>query len=380
MKSAIVLSGQTAALGVVRSLGIMDVPVVLAHYDKQAFAHRSRFVKSSLLIPHPEKCEEEFIAFLLSIGENYHGSVLIPASDESLVAVSRQKEILKGHFQVACTEWEVTRNFIDKQFTYALAERCGIPAPLTLVPHTLSDARCGARELGFPCLVKPCQGHLFSVRFGRKMVRVDSLRQLEESFKEATDAGLEVMLQEIIPGDDSEVVNYNAYVWDDKFLSEFTAIHLRNAPPWFGSTRVGLSRRIPEVIKPGRRLLLELGFSGYACTEFKRDPRDGVYKLMEVNGRHNLSTLLAVQCGINFPWLHYRHLSEGIVPAPAGFCEEVYWIDMIRDLGATLAFLTRERHSPANYLRPYLKPHVFATLDFTDLWPFLMRLVSYARR
>jgi predicted ATP-grasp superfamily ATP-dependent carboligase len=127
-------------------------------------------------------------------------------------------------------------------------------------------------------------------------------------------------------------------------------------------------------------MLLELGFSGYACTEFKRDPRDGVYKLMEVNGRHNLSTLLAVRCGINFPWLHYRHLSEGIVPQASEFREEVYWIDLVRDVGYTGMYMTRERHPLIDYLRPYLKPHVFAILDRSDPMPFFRKVVLLAHR
>jgi predicted ATP-grasp superfamily ATP-dependent carboligase len=210
------------------------------------------------------------------------------------------------------------------------------------------------------------------------MVRAESLEQLEEAYTMATEAGLEVMLQEIIPGDDIEVVNYNSYVCEGKTLVEFTAVHVRNAPPWFGSPRVAVSRRVPEVIEPGRHLLRELGFSGYSCTEFKRDPRDSTYKLMEINGRHNLSTLLAVRCGINFPWLHYQHLSEGIAPQTSGFREEVYWIDLIRDLGYTGIYLTREHQSLSNYLRPYLQPHVFAIFDRTDPGPFLQRLGSLA--
>ena len=376
MRPAIVLSGHTASLGVVRSLATMGVPVVLVHYGDHDFAARSRFVNVSLRAPHPDLSEEEFINFLLGCSARFPGAVLIPATDESLVAVSRHKELLEPHYRVACTDWEVTRRIIDKQFTYVLAENCGVPAPKTLVPRSLEEVRAGAREIGLPCLVKPCQGHLYTERFGRKMVRADSLRQLEEAFNAATGVGLEVMLQELIPGDDINVVNYNSYVWEGKVLTEFTAVHVRNGPPWFGSPRVVVSRKVPEVIEPGRQILRDLGFSGYACTEFKRDPRDGVYKLMEVNGRHNLSTSLAVRCGINFPWLHYQHLSEGILPHASGFLEEVYWIDIVRDVGYTGMYLIREHQSLADYLRPYLKTHVFAIFDRSDLGPFLRRVTS----
>ena len=377
MRPAIVLSGYTAALGVVRSLAAMGIPVVLVYYGDFDFAGRSRLVSASYLAPHPEQSEKEFIDFLLSLGPRYPGAVLFPALDDCLVAVSRHKALLEQHFRVACTDWEVTQRFIDKQVTYALAERCGVPAPRTVTPGTLQEALSGATEIGLPCLVKPCQSHLFTVRFGRKMVRAETPGEVEEVFKESTDAGLKVMLQELIPGDDTDVVNYNAYVWEGRVLAEFTAPHVRNGPPSFGQPRVVVSRRVPGVIEPGRRMLEALGFSGYACTEFKRDPRDGRYKVLDVNGRHNLSTMLAVRCGINFPWLHYRHLSDGIEPQPAEYREGVYWIDLVRDIGFTARYLTREHHSLATYLRPYLSPHVFAIFDRTDMKPFMRRILSH---
>jgi D-aspartate ligase len=376
MKIAIILGGHTMALGVVRSLGMMGVPVVLVHYSDHDFAYHSRYVKVSLRAPHPESSEKEFINFLCECGSRFPGAVLFPVSDESLAAVSRNKKLLDQHFLVACTDWEISQRFIDKQFTYKLAEKCGVPAPRTMVPHSLEEIRSASKEFGFPCLIKPCQSHLFFDYFGRKMFRIESLERLEEVFSKTKDAGLEVMIQEIIPGDDINVINYNSYLWEGEFLTEFTAVHIRNGPPWTGPPRVVVSRNVPEVIEPGRRILREMGFSGYSCIEFKRDSRDGLYKVLDVNGRHNLSTLLAVHCGINFPWQHYCHLSEGTPPQASDFRKEVYWIDLIRDVGYTGIYLFRERQSLIDYLRPYFKPHVFAIFDLKDLGPFFKRVGS----
>jgi D-aspartate ligase len=380
MTPAIVLSGYTAALGVARSLATMGVPVVLVCYGDHDFAGRSRLIQECLRAPHPEKEENEFVQFLVECGIRYPGAVLFPALDDSLIAVSRHKARLQQYFRIACTDWDVTQQYIDKQATYALAERCGVPAPRTVNPSTIEEARSAAREIGLPCLVKPCQSHLFTVRFGRKMVRAETLRHVEVAYTEAAGAGLKVMLQEAIPGDDSAVVNYNSYISRGSALVEFTAPHVRNGPPSFGQPRVVVSRKVPEVIEPGRRMLQALGFEGYACTEFKRDPRDGKYKVLDVNGRHNLSTLLAVRCGINFPWLHYQHLSEGIQPQPMEFREGVYWIDLVRDIGFSALYLVRERHSPIAYVRPYLNPHVFAIWDRKDVSPFLRRVLSYRKK
>lgn len=367
-------------LGVIRALGMMDVPVVAVYYDRHKdMGYVSKYVKHKIYAPHPERAEDEFLELLVECASRFGGGLLIPVSDETLVTVARHRDLLARHYVVACTEWDITRRFIDKKHTYALADAVGVAAPKTLVPQSLDDVERYGKTIEYPCLVKPCQSHLFFAHFGRKMVPVGNLEQMLAIYQQAVEAGLEVMLEEIIPGEDTHVVNYNSYFWDGQPLVEFTAQHVRKAPPEFGSPCVAVSKRIPEVIEPGRRILRAMGFYGYSCTEFKKDPRDGVYKLMEINGRHNLSTLLAVHCGINFPWLHYRHLIDGIVPKQTRFREDFFWIDIERDLPLIPQRIFKQKESISQILLPYLNPHVFAVYDSQDLKPIIKRYADFSR-
>jgi predicted ATP-grasp superfamily ATP-dependent carboligase len=136
---------------------------------------------------------------------------------------------------------------------------------------------------------------------------------------------------------------------------------------------------------PANRFLRALGYDGFSCIEFKKDSRDGRYRLMEINARLNLSTPLSVLAGVNFPYLLYRHVLVGEKPPPiAGFREEVYWVDPGKDLAESLRSYWRERFSLPEYLRPYLKPHVLTIPSMTDPGPFLKRsydlVVESARR
>jgi predicted ATP-grasp superfamily ATP-dependent carboligase len=319
MKPAIVLNGHTMALGVARSLGSMGVPVIMLHYDERDMGHVSKYIKESIITPHPEREESQFIDLLMESSDRFRGGVLFPVSDETVVAVARHRDRLNCHFIIACPEWNVVSQYIDKKYTYALAEASGVPAPKTIIPQSMDEVKSYSQSVDYPCLIKPSQGHLFYEHFKRKMYPVDNADQMISVYQQSEAAGLEVMLQEIIPGDDIDVVNYNSYFEGGNPLVEFTAEHIRNAPPKWGSPRVAHSKSIPEVIEPGRMILQAMDFNGFACTEFKKDARDGVYKLMEVNGRHNLSTLLAVRCGINFPYIQYRHLVENVLPAEHSF-------------------------------------------------------------
>ncbi len=379
MKPAIVLATHTMGLAVIRSLGMMGVPVVAVYYDRfKDMGYVSKYATYTIYAPHPEREEGKFLDLLMEQASRFGGGFLLPVSDETLVTVSRNRDLLTRYYIVACAEWDITRRLIDKKYSYALAESIGVAVPKTLIPQSLEDVEHYGETIEYPCLVKPCQSHLFFAHFGRKMIPVDNLQQMVSVYQQAMDAGMDVMLQEIIPGDDTHVVNYNSYFWGGQPLVEFTAQHLRKAPPEFGSPCIAMSRQIPEVIEPGRKILQALGFYGYSCTEFKLDPRDGVYKLMEVNGRHNLSTLLAVNCGINFPWLHYRHLVEGTVPEQTKFREELYWVDVERDLPYIFRRIFYQKESLLQIFEPYIHPHISAVYDAHDIKPFIKRYVDFS--
>lgn len=302
----------------------------------------------------------------------------MPADDETLQTVSKHRDLLGKRYIVACPDWQTTEVFLDKENTYALAERMGIPAPRTLVPGSVREMREFAEAVGYPCLVKPCQSHRYFEIFGRKMTKVENDWQMLLEYHRARKAGIMVMLQEYIPGKETNGANYNSYFWEGQALVEFTAQKVRYAPSEFGVPRVVVSRTIPEVVKYGRRLLKGLGYCGFSCTEFKRDSRDGRYKLMEVNGRHNRSGTLAVRCGVNFPWIEYSHLTHGEFQAPGDPLDGVYWIDEISDVVNSIRHYRQERHPLKHYLRPYRDRHVFAVFDAGDMKPFLKRCLDLA--
>ncbi|MBE0575882.1 MAG: hypothetical protein IH613_08285 [Desulfuromonadales bacterium] len=378
MTAAIVLSAQTTALGIVRALGVMGVPVVVVHYDWRDIAQHSRYVVEKVSATHPEVDEEAFVATILKLSDRWKDAVLFPASDETLLIAARHKDLLNRHFQVACPDYALVLQVIDKRKTCLLAAAAGVPVPQTLLPTSVAELKEFGCMIGFPCLLKPAQSHLFFGHFRRKMFIADNQGTLLDAYLQACDAGLDMMVQEIIPGSDQEVVNYNSYSHSGTPLVEFMADHVRNAPLHYGSPRVACSSNLPGLIAPGRQLMRALGFSGFTCVEFKRDPRDGRFKLMEINGRHNLSTLLAVRCGINFPWLEYKHLAYGTIPEPHAYESGIYWIDMTRDIAYSLRNAFSERYAPASYLRPYLSPKVWAIFDYADPKPFRQRIRSLA--
>ncbi|HET9539186.1 MAG TPA: hypothetical protein VFQ46_01155 [Candidatus Limnocylindria bacterium] len=377
---AVVLSGHIMALGVARSLGAAGIPAILVRYRDDDLAQASRFVARSIRVPHPEENEPGFIRALERLGPNLEGSPLFPASDETLVAVARHKERLSRWYRVAAPDEALATRIIHKEHTYSLAEKVGVPAPRTVLIGSEQDLERHRDRFPFPCIAKPSQGHLYQDLFGRKMVRVEDMDELVAAYREAAAAGLQMMLQELIPGDDRQGANYNSYRVPGSPAVEFTAAKVRLTPRSFGPPSVVVSRVIPEIIEPARRLLDALGYEGYSCTEFKLDPRDGIYKLMEVNGRFNLSSLLMLRCGINLPAIAYRHVLLGEAPVGIEQPEGIHWIDGTKDLAYGLPELVRRPTGVPAFVRPYRQPHVFAVFAWDDARPLAVRYRALARR
>lgn len=370
---AVVLSTHNTGLAVIRALGEQGVPVIAVYYEDRDMGYVSRYVQHRVAAPHPEQNQDEFIQQLIDLSRTHGRCVLVPCDDGTLAAVGSHMQTLSEHHLVACPDWDIVRSAIDKPYTYQLAESLGIPQPKTMIPENIEQVVSYCQTAHFPCLVKPRQSHIYFERFRKKMVKATDTDTAVDAYREAASAGIEVMLQEYIEGPDTAGINYNSYFWDGQPLVEFTARKVRISPPDSGVPSVVISQDIPEVIQSGRQLLKAFNYQGYSCMEFKQDPNDGIYKLMEINARHNRSSLLAVRCGINFPWVEYCHRLWGQTPQTNGYRKGLYWIDATRDLAAMPKYIKRGEFSLWGQLKPYLRPNVFAVFRLNDPMPFVKR-------
>ncbi len=372
-----ILGCHKLGLGVIRALGERNVPVVGVYYNKNDMGYASKYVAESHFCPNPDLDEKGFVDVLMHLGKDLKGSVLIPSDDPTLYAASKNKALLERCYRTSFAGWDVIEKIIEKKYTYRIAAEAGVPAPKTITPGTISEAKRFIGEIGFPCLLKPSIGHQFFAIFKKKMITIRNEMELEESFRLAQKSNVEMMLQELIPGDDTHGFNYNSYFVDGKPMVEFTAQKCRLSPPGTGFPRVIVSKYVPELFEYGRKMILATGYSGYSCMEFKRDERNGIYMFMEINGRQNLSTSLAVKCGINFPYLTYEHTVRGEFPEVEGkYRTGVYWIDLEKDIYETFKSFRLEGFSLSTYLMPYFSPRAFSVVSLKDPQPAIKRVAD----
>ena len=302
VKALVVDVGWVNGLAAIRSLGRAGIEVLALDYRQSPLGFRSRYAKP-VRVPDPADDESGFVSAVVEAGPG----VVFPTHDPPLNALARNRARLDG-FLLPFPDWSVLEAIQDKRHQLETARAAGVDIPLTAYPKTAAEARGAAEEVGLPVLVKPQHPDRFKRLFGRQAFRCESVAELDNAYRQAEPFG--PMVQELVPGRDDELYSLGSYLSaDGEALGLFSGRKLKQVPPLIGTCRVGEAVWVQDVVDSGLRLLRALGFHGISQVEFKRDPRDGRYKLMEVNPRLWQWHGLAAACGVDLPLIAYRDLT-----------------------------------------------------------------------
>lgn len=379
---AVVLQSSYAnGLGIIRDLGRMGIPVLALDKDPRALGFSSRHA-TGRLCPDPLVNEEELVTFLVRLGaELPRRAVVFPTHDEYVWAVARHAQQLSESFLIPFCSWERMQRVYDKLEQLSAARRARVATPRTVVVRSrddLEDQADAIRDLGFPAIFKPVESLAFKRRFARPVLVVPSPAALEEVYATVDDCG-PLMLQEIIPGADDELWTVGSYVNESsRPLAVFTGRKLRQHPRGFGTARFAEAVWVEELADAGLRLLAELGYHGVSQVEFKRDPRDGSFKLMEVNGRHWLWHSLATACGVNLSHVAYSDALHEPYRAPRQDGGG-RWMLALKDVPDSLREGLHGELSPGDWLHSLRGTRVDGIYSLADPKPGLLATWRLAR-
>jgi D-aspartate ligase len=376
---AVILGGDYQGLGIARSLGRRGVPVCVID-DERSIARFSRYTTHNVHV-RSLKGEEETVAALEAIGHrlDLRGWVLYPTREETVVAFSRQRERLAELFRVPTPGWETIRWAWDKRNTYPLAEELGIPVPRTWYPRSVEELDAVDGQL--PLVIKPAIKENFVYATKAKAWRVDSRKQLRELYLKAaelTDAG-EVMVQELIPGDGRHQFAYGAFFKDGRAIGSMVARRGRQHPPDFGrASTFAETVELPLLERLSERFLRHIDYYGLVEVEFKRDPRDGAFKLLDVNARTWGYHTLGHRAGVDFPYLLFAdQVSEAVQECRTE--PGVGWVRMLTDLPTVAVEIAGGRLTVREYVRSLRRVDTEAVFARDDPLPGLVEclLVPY---
>src|SRR5579863_9891797 len=303
---AIVIGGEHPGLGIARSLGRRGIPVCVID-DQHSVSQFSKYVNRVVRVKDLRD-ENKTVDSVLEVGQRYglKGWVLFPTRDETVAAFSRHRDRLAEFFRVTAAGWETVRWAWDKKNTYDRAAELGIPVPHTYNPRTEQELEALYSRL--PLALKPAVKENFFYATGAKAWRAETPDQLINLFRKAIRQirPEEILIQEIIPGDGQRQYSYCAFFRDGEAHGALVAKRLRQHPREFGRAATYVETiECPEIEKLSERFLRAIDFYGLVEVEFKQDPRDGQFKLLDVNARtwgfHSIGT----PAGVDFPYLLY---------------------------------------------------------------------------
>jgi D-aspartate ligase len=381
---AIITGGDFQALGASRTLARKGIPVILLDSDL-CIGRFSRYTKKFFRSPSPAQVES-YVEFLVKLAEtnDVQGWVLIPNSDEAVFVLSKNKALLERYFRVPTPDWSVIQHLYIKKNTYQLAEKNGIPIPRTWYPQNLEELL--ALDIQLPAVIKPSVRDHFYRSTKKKAFLIKDREAMEQTYRYVCSFidPSEVLVQDFIPGGPNNLYSCCPFFKDGRILTSVMARRARQHPMDFGhASTYAETVRVPEMQAMAEKLLRLVGYYGIAEVEFMRDPRDGKYKLIEVNPRIWGWHTLAIRAGVDFPYMLFQDMIGEKLQAPDP-AEHVKWVRLITDIPTVLKEIIRGRMSIGDYLKSMRGPKEFAVLALDDPLPFvaevLMALYLWIKR
>ena len=330
----IVLGGEANALSVARDLGSMGVKVY-------AIGEAASCVKSSrycqwVVPPKTGSSVKSWTDFLLGNDSEYlRGAVLLACSDSGLQVLIPNRRELSKKYRLDISNTQAQNEMLDKLTTYKHAIKSNTPVPKFWEVSTKEQVAAVKDQLVYPLLVKPRLSHLFEAKFGRKHLTAENYEQVLNAFSAATDAQMDMLLMELIPGDDDQLCSYFTYLDEQgQPMWHFTKRVIRRFPAGMGGACYHVTDWIPEIIDQSMRLFAQVGLRGLANVEYKRDHRDGQYKLIECNARFTASNCLVSAAGFSLARYVYCRLVNLPLPPMKEYKKGLRLWDPIRDFWA----------------------------------------------
>jgi predicted ATP-grasp superfamily ATP-dependent carboligase len=373
--SAYVLGLFDTGLGVVRSLARKGVRVLGFDSDVANCGFHSRHAQSQVC-PDPTHEPDRLIEFLSrAAAREPVPPILFPTSDAFVLFLSRRRDELGRWSRFVLPERDVVEDVVDKRRQYARAAGIGIPLPRTHSIRGLDELAGIADELDYPVIVKPVLGHVWREQYRDvKCVQVESRNDLTALYREIVQAGQEVLIQSIILGPNSNLAMVCAYMGEDNEpVAVICMRKIRQYPMDIGVGTLVESVRDPKLEELGLRFFQELGWRGPGEVEFKKDARDGCWKLIELNPRLWQQSGLADACGLNFPWIQYE-LHCGRRPELKPYREGVRWVNEFYDPRSAWSHHRQGRLSLGAYVQSLRKIEDRALFAFDDPGPFIYSL------
>ena len=383
---------QRTALAVTRSLVKRGITVRVGEEKSKSLASVSKYCSEQIAYPSPYQDAQAFTRFMLEFVRKARIDLILPITDVTTHFVSRDKKQLEPYARTAVPDFEAFDFVSNKLSLLRQAQEFSIPIPRTWFCDKPAAVKEVLRQLPFPVVVKAGRSRILTER-GWLFTNVhyaDSEAELLRLYADKEYLQYPSLIQERITGPG---VGLFLLFDHGELVTAFSHKRLREKPPSGGVST--LRESIPvnaELKEHAIKLFTRLRWHGVAMMEYKLDRVTARPFLIEVNGRFWGSLQLAIDAGVDFPYLVYRLATEGHVEPPAPYTVGVksrWLLGDLDHLGLRLFKRDEDLHLPARFpsrrktffqfLKLYEPGLHYEILSATDPRPFVYELSQYVQ-
>jgi len=300
------------ALAAVRALAKSGAKVFVAGPWRRSFVGRqgvafwSRYCSGRSYYTDPAASADRFAADIASVLKRKKIDVLLPVGIKEVMAVLRFEDMLRPLTAIPFGSFETVARANNKETAVRTAEAVSVPVPHTAIVEKVSELPSLGVKL--PLVVKTCvgaasQGVWYVTQpsdWEKIKVEIEKLRTFHPEESTLFFNPHRLLIQEYVPGDVHDVCVLADH---GRVRAMVTQKRLKTASLKGGGGLMNVTTNVPQLEKYARRLIEELEYHGVAQLEFKHDPRDGQYKLLEINAKFWGTLALSIAAGVNFPYL-----------------------------------------------------------------------------
>lgn len=228
--------------------------------------------------------------------------LLLPFGLDACHAVAQHAERLAPHVGFAAPAYDRFAIANDKLATARHCAEIGVPVPRVFSDVAEIDLDAVCRAARFPVVVKARSGSGVTEAL-RYAADAEALRRVYGAMVErAGRAGVRdfsaPLIQEFVPGHIHDACTVS---WRGDVVTVLTQVRQVMSPIYGGVGAINRTTDSPPLRALARRVLESLDWHGPAQVEFKYDPRERTYALIEINPKLWGTLPLSIAAGVNFP-------------------------------------------------------------------------------
>lgn len=367
------------------------IPVIVASSNRWEPAFASRYCIGRCDLPPfnpPAAATAALIALGAALMRRFGARIpLMYGDDDALELLQGARDDLQSYFLFLMSDPDVTGALTAKDRFQAFSKMRGLPVPRSLTWD--GDGPDSLREARGEILTKPKDkvdwhhSEIFHSLFGgigKARVFSSSAEIVGHPLVERYHKQL--CFQEYIPGTDRDSWSFHGFADErGELLASFVGRKVRTYPVETGESALIELAHDEQLSALGREIVGRCPLRGVFKMDFKRDPRNGRWYLLEISARFNLWHYLGAVNGVNLPAVAYQYLVAGERALPSVHETRFRWLSWRLDVRAYRQFAKRNELTLLAWMLSILRSRtVYSTFSWSDPGPWFSSLMVQLRR